>query len=392
MPRWICLLLVVQLLAGLSGCQGRETPDRAIPPLAGTAVDSLERRGKKLTAYWEGNEAPILSGFTNLYNCEVLQVDDADYPYRLWIFGETTSQADNPHRGYDSIYHGRGKTLTEWEMYCGEGEWDKTQNPELWVPVLYRDGLKNYDSVHNGDPSVVYREGRYYMAFSSVGFDYRGKQTYIINCIMGATSQDGIHWEKTAAPILIWEKEYEESWLLGEPKPPSTGGYHRPSLLWDEQEAQWKLWFDYYLPGTFLSMGYAVNTGDFRNPKDWKLIHAEDHPQLRNWPNPDVIQVGGRYYSCSDPTGFGTALGPQNDRQIVIAYSENGWDWTVLGRMQPEERQYGTHSPQFALLEEDGIPYLYLFYSLVSEETLPKYSAANFMRIPVSQLEVLIRS
>ena len=173
------------------------------------------------------------------------------------------------------------------------------------------------------------------MVFSSVGFDNRENVTYIINCVMGATSKDGIEWKKTQEPILIWEKEYEEGWVAGVPSPPSIGGYHRPSLTWDSEEDKWKVWLDYYLPGTFLSMGYAINNGEFMNPAHWQVMHAGENPQLRDWPNPEVVKINEIYYAFSDATGYDTGMGAQNDRQIVMAASKNGWDWTVIGRILP---------------------------------------------------------
>lgn len=343
-------------------------------------VDTGRLRRNNLTEEWTVNESHILNGFYNLYNPEIVKVEGEEYPYKMWIFGESTTTHE--YTGYDSIFYGRGKNLNTWEMYCGEenGEikWDATMNVSLWEPIMVH-ADQSYDSVHNGDPSVVYKDGRYYMAFSSVGFDNRAGITYIINCIMGAVSDDGIHWEKSQAPILIWDKEYEEGWVAGEANPPSVGGYHRPSLMYDEQEQIWKMWFDYYLPGTFLSMGYAVNNGDFMNPADWKEIHAGEDPQLKDWPNPDVIQINGTYYAFSDCPKFGTGQGPQNDRRIVMATSPNGWDWTVEGYIMPEDRKYGTHLPQAFTETVDGKTYLYIFYSLTTQDTLPKYSAANYV-------------
>ena len=58
-----------------------------------------------------------------------------------------------------------------------------------------------------------------------------------------------------------------------------------------------------------------------------------------------------------------------------------------MGRMLPEDKTYGTHLPQTFVQEENGELFLYVFYSMVIEEDLPKYSMANFMKISVSQLE-----
>ncbi len=405
----ILTLILTGCVAGSAGCKGggrgevtapqktEGTPSatsypETIPEITDTE-DSFRLRSKTIKIF-ERNERPILEGFYNLYNPEVERCDDPEYPYRMWIFGESTGSKDDPDTGYDSVFHARSKDLLNWEMWCGdengENVWDASGDPALWRPVMRRSD-KSYDSIHNGDPSVVYKDGTYYMAFSSVGFDEREGITYIVNCVMGAVSSDGIHWTKSRAPLLIWDREYTEGWEAGTPAPPSTGGYHRPSLLWDNEEGKWKIWFDYYLPGTFLSMGYAVNNASFLEPDDWQIIHAEDNPQLRDWPNPEVCKIDGKYYAFTDAGGFGTSRGgAQNDRQLIMAVSENGWDWHVLGRMLPEDKQFGSHLPQtFVMTESDGVKWLYLFYSITDKPSLPRYIKANFMKVPVSELEKL---
>ena len=62
-----------------------------------------------------------------------------------------------------------------------------------------------------------------------------------------------------------------------------------------------------------------------------------------------------------------------------MATSPNGWDWTVEGYIMPEDRKYGTHLPQAFTETVDGKTYLYIFYSLTTQDTLPKYSAANYV-------------
>jgi len=394
MKKFALVLVLLQISVIFAGCSPNVTTPKttekikiteSIPTV--TFVDSLKLRSTKITQHWKANASPILYNFINLYNCEIVKVEGEEYPYRMWIFGETSAQSK--YLGYDSIYYARGKDLNTWEVYCGNDAWDTTMTPSLWSPVMVHD-KKSYDSIHNGDPTVVFKDGVFYMAFSSVGFEERAGVTYIINCVMGATSTDGINWTKTSAPILIWEKEYVEGWDSKASSPPSVGAYHRPSLLWDEEEGKWKIWFDYYLPGTFLSMGYAVNNGDFKNPEDWQVIHAGQNPQLKNWPNPEVVKINGYYYAFSDAPGFGAVLGAQNDRQIVMAVSVNGWDWTVVGRVLPEDKMYGTHLPQTFVEKVDGELYLYVFYSMVENKNLPKYSKANYMKIAVSELESLV--
>lgn len=326
------------------------------------------------------HEGHILENFRNLYNAKVVKVEDTEYPYRLWIFGETVSEGNPLFDGYDAIFYGRGKDLDHWEMYCGGDDYDTTMNPDRWMPVMTA-GSEDFDSFHNGDPSVVYKDGVFYMAFSSVGLLVKdGYKNYIVNCVMGAESRDGIHWTKSKQPILIWEKEYEESWAADTPVPPSTGGYHRPSLLFDE--GKWKIWFDYYLPGTFLAMGYAECEGDFLNAGDWKIVNAEYDPQLKNWPNPAVTKIGDTYYAFSDAPGYDASNGPQFGRQITMAVSKDGKQWEVIGKMNPEPG-YGTHLPEPYVEVRNGKTWLYIFYSVVDDSNYPCYNRLNYMKKPL---------
>ena len=329
---------------------------------------------KDLTNEWQTRNSFIVAGFHNLYNAKVLKIKDECYPYRMWIFGES-AEADNPgFSGYDAIFFARGNTLDSWEFYCGGDNWN-TAHPEKWVPVITA-GNDIYDNFHNGDPSVVFKDGQYYMAFSSVGVRTDQNATTIVNCIMGATSPDGISWTKSHAPILIWDKEYDEPWEVKAPCPPSTGGYHRPSLLFDQ--GKWKLWFDYYLPGTFLSMGYAENAGDFLNPADWSIINSDNNPQLRDFPNPAVIKANNIYYAFSDAPLFSGENG--NHRQIVMAQSTDGIHWDILGKALPEKPDVASHLPEPYLEEIDGMLWLYIFYSITNAEHYPCYYALNYMK------------
>jgi len=102
-----------------------------------------------------------------------------------------------------------------------------------------------------------------------------------------------------------------------------------------------------------------------------------------------VVKLGGRYYAFSDAPGFGISRGgAQNDRQLVMAVSDNGWDWRVVGRILPEDKEFGSHLPQtFVVTDNDGVQWLYLFYSITDKPSLPRYIKANFVRVKVSELE-----
>ena len=337
-----------------------------------------------LTSEWETPPVRCLWNFFNLYNPKIIQEPDGEYLFKMWFFGWAVEKPAQT----DEIFFARSKDLLAWEVYSGENGWDSTMNPKLWVPVLVP-GKERFDSAASGDPSVVLKDGVFHMAYSSVGFDFvphpnplpqgegaephpappsQGEKTedriYLVNCIMGATSTDGIHWKKSPEPILIWEKEFTNRWALVDgkigPVPEEYyGSYHRPSLLFDE--GRWRLWFDYFHPGTFLSLGNAENSSDFLNPLDWKVIRAEKEPLLRDWPNPAVIKINEKYLAFSDATGFPVEMGGDR-RQITLAESSDGVEWKELGHIRPEGMA-SSHVPEPFVVERDGARWLYLFYS-----------------------------
>ena len=328
-------------------------------------------RLKDLTSEWEVNPKPFLSGFHNLYNPCIIHEPGKRYPFKMWFFGWPVSDVDPRFTG-DAIFYARARHLGQWEVYAGDvdgkPQWETNRNAKAYAPVMTAT-TKPYDGMANGDPSVVKRHGVYCMALSSVGFDARktadGKDhLYNVSCILGATSKDGIHWTKTEAPILIWRKEFEQPWEIVDGKiPPAApdyyGSYHRPSLL--REEGHWKLWFDYFLPGTFVSMGYAENAGDFTNPADWKVLRADTAPLIKDWPNPSVVKANGTYYAFADAPDYPAELGGDS-RQITMASSPDGLNWTILGHIRPNGLA-SSHVPQALVLKDKGVTWLYVFYS-----------------------------
>lgn len=343
------------------------------PCLAQTAAPASPDRMRDLTSEWQFDHKPVLGPFHNLYNARVVQVPDKVYPFRMWFFGYAVKDSNPWHGRFlgDAIFHARSHDLQRWEVYAGSDadgkpKWDWTGNPRLWVPVV--SALDpGFENAIAGDPSVVWRNGWYTMAFSSVWFEShpetKPQHMWVIACIMGARSRDGIHWHRGKKPILIWDKEYtvrEDAAGGVFKRPPGyEGSYQRPSLMYDE--SRWKLWFDYMLPGTFVSLGYAENRGDFLDPKQWHILNCGDHPQLRDWPNASVVKVGGRYLNFSDAPGYPASMGGDG-RQITMAESTDGLHWTVLGHIRPEGLA-SSHVPEAFVLKKAGHTWLYVFYA-----------------------------
>jgi len=358
-----------------------------------TAYAQDPTRLTDLTGQWETPRRDLLWNFDNLYNANVLYFPGREYPYLMWLFGWSAEDGNPAYPGADAIFHARSKDMLIWEVYSGNGTWDKTMDPSLWVPVLCA-GTAPYDNVHNGDPSVVAKDGHYYMAFSSVGFDTvhktDGDHTYVISCVMGATSDDGIHWQKTSAPILIWDQEYTNRWeILNGQIPPAPRGYYgsylRPCLMWDN--GRWKIWFDYMLTGTFVSLGYAENQNAFMNPADWTVLRANTYPALHDWPNNCVVRVGSTYYSFADPPGYSAEYGGDG-RLITMAKSINGWDWQILGHISPDGLDC-SNVPEALVLHTEGRTWLYVYYAWrknTAAGATPdfSYKKIRYMRLPLS--------
>lgn len=321
-------------------------------------------RLRNITAGWEITREPLLKGFHNLYNPCVVRVPDAEYPFRMWLFGWAAEEGNPGHPGYDAIFCARSKDLKRWEVYAGDAGWDATMTPSLWVPVVTADD-KPYDNFHNGDPSVVLHDGVLHMAFSSVGMeavrDADGKEhLFYTCCVMGATSVDGVHWTKSAAPIARWSREHSNRWELqdgkvGDPPAGYMGGYHRPTLVRDGD--RWMLWFDYCFPGTFVSMGYAETGGDLLDAAAWRIVRADDAPLIRDWPNTCVVRAGEWLYSVSDAPNYPPNIGGEG-RMLTLARSRDGLDWEVLGHLEPEPGAC-SHVPEALVMGE----WLYIFYS-----------------------------
>lgn len=348
--RHVATLWSVIVLALLCACANRATADGSI------------NRPDQDISRWERTKENLLWGFSNMYQPCVREIPGDEYRYKMWFFGWAVGIGNKGYPGCDAIFHARSKNLKKWEVYSGEGRWDATMDPKLWVPVITADN-KPYDDWHVGDPSVVYKDGRFYMAYSATGSTDRVKfhPNNMLLCIRGATSDDGINWKKTDQPLLIEPPEAQhpttgDGW---------TGDFHRPSLMWDQ--GNWRLWFDYWHPTRGVCMGYAENTGTFDAWGGFKVLRAGLEPVIIEWPNPEVVKVGNRYHSFADPIDprrkYDHVKYPIRNRAICEAVSEDGLNWKIVGFIQPEDDAFATHVPQALVAEAEGKKWLYLFYS-----------------------------
>ncbi len=309
---------------------------------------------------WQRDKLPLLTNFNNMYNPCVLETG-GEYPYRMWFFGWAVETGNPGVPGCDAIYCARSKDLRAWGVYSQGETWDDTMDPARWVPVLHASD-QWYEAWHVGDPSVVMKDGQYHMAYSATSkpFDHvPGFPADMVQCVMGAVSTDGIHWEKSDQPLLIRSADA----ALPQADPERIGDFHRPSLHWDD--GRWRLWFDYYLPRKGICMGYAENTGDFLLKDGFQIKHDLRQPLLANWPNPDVVRIGATYHCFADPSGY--AIKPDESRwkrrQLREAISPDGLSWEKLAYIAPDDDADACHVPQAMLVRVDGRQWLYLFYA-----------------------------
>ena len=357
----------------------------------------------EITAF-ERFAEPVLYNFHNIYGPKPLreQLPGCEgYPYHMYLMGWSVGDSNPGYYGSDAIFLARGKNLFNWEVFAGENKWDSSMDPSVWVPVITATPAW-HDNWHNGDPSVVKKDGVYHMAYSSHCFGFDQIPEWEDNDTDGnseytnaAVSEDGIHWTKSNAPILIspQEKGLNRDTRKQLMKERGFNGYWcRPSLLYDENK--WKLWFD----SAYSDMGYAENAGDFMDPADWNIIRDGQNPALANFPNPEVVKIDGRYYAFGDPNIM--AYGANFDgkgwtaRQLALAVSDDGQTFRPAGWIRPDPDAPAAHVP--GCLIEDG--YLYLFYATQKGYTLGaedydyRYNRVRVMRILTKTLAEITKN
>ncbi len=362
------------------------------------AKKTSRQEGEKLTPEkcaqfpldgWERYHQPAFKGFMHAYQPCVVEVPDPEFPYRMWFFGWVTEIANPGQAGADAIYFARGRDLNTWEVYCKDGSWDADGTNNKWVSVLYSsdDPEDYYETFHTGDPSVVYKDGVCYMAYSATSFAFtdpdsdkpilpptfsnmeiEGYPAKMIQCVMGATSTDGINWNKTEKPLMLGESDTK---YPPDPAPDRIGDFHRPCLLWDDEGNKWKLYFDYrnMAMGLGSIVGLAENQGDFREG-EFSFVHSPDEPLMKGWPNPEVVKVGDCYVSFSDAPGYTKATAPEGQevsgwqlRQLKMATSKDGLHWEKQYYIDPDPGVDANHVPQALVCNREGKQWLYLFYT-----------------------------
>ena len=196
------------------------------------------------------------------------------------------------------------------------------------------------------------------MAYSAMGCDedmipshYEGDTDGNASCIMGAVSTDGINWERSEKPLLVWEGE--KGYAEAENRNSWYGGHQRPSLMFED--GVWKMWFDYKEN----QIGYAECSGDFLTG-EWKEIRGGQQPLLTGV-DFDVVKIGSVYYAYGDPyidwykitddeiPYYSDDASRWSQRQIVEYQSLDGISWKATGWFRPDEGYDANQIPQVFL-------------------------------------------
>lgn len=383
---------VLLLLICLLSCTAFALPDTDTANHA-SVNDAQHRIPRKITALtekegWLRDEKNLLTNFYSMYSPEVVYIPERDngedYPYLMYFFAWAYTQENDPqpssgypgYPGGDAIFLARAKAVEgPWEVYSknyntGEDYWDCEMKPFYWQPIITC-GDTWYDSWHVGDCSIVYEDGVFHMAFSAMGCDEDGIPSHKpedtdgnASCIMGATSEDGIHFVKSAAPLLVWKDEKGYNEKLND-YASNFGGYQRPSIM--REDGIWKCWFDFGAGQAGSRIGYAVNRGDFMNAADWEYVsivqdaeHQSDAHKLTLGVDMEVVKIGSIYYGYGDPytkwfnisdpgiPSYSTQMDvwEWSNRQIVEYQSTDGIDWKVTGYFLPDTGVDANQIPQ----------------------------------------------
>jgi len=352
------------------------------------------------TTGWHKVKGNMLTNFFSMYQPEVIYVPEWDveggYPYMMWFFAWAYNQENDPQpsTGYeglkvegpngeqlggDMVFCARAKSVEgPWEVYSNKGNkkgqddefyWDKDMNPFYWYPVIMPSNTW-FNSWHIGDPSVVYKDGTLYMALSSMGADEDLIPTHKAgdvdgnsSCIVGATSTDGINWNVSDKPLIVWENEkgFDED-AKGDKY---YGGHQRPSIMFED--GKWKMWYDFR--GN--QVGYAECNGDFINGT-W-TEHKTGATGLLTGVDFDVIKIGSIYYAYGDPymswvgvkdrdiPYYSSDSSQWSQRQIVEYQSYDGLKWVPTGYFLPDADYDANQIPQTFIDHKTGR--IYIFYA-----------------------------
>ncbi len=201
------------------------------------------------------------------------------------------------------------------DNYAHEIGYAESTNGRDWTiepqAVLLPGAPGEWDSVRLGYPSVIYVNGTYLMY-------YHGNETNNKIRIGMATSRDGLSWKKeTGNPIL----------LLGEPGSWDAAAVHAPTVLYDPDDATFKMWYS-GSNGVYIRIGYATSPDGFIWTKYPTFVL--DVGAAGDWDDKRVVFCRVHKYNGEFHMWFsGDDSSLTYTYEIGHATSTNGKSWTL---------------------------------------------------------------
>lgn len=170
----------------------------------------------------------------------------------------------------------------------------------------------SWDAFRLGFPSVVYRDGAYWMY-------YQGQDTSGVIRIGLATSKDGVAWTRYANnPVL--SAGASGTW--------DSKSIQAPSVIYDSAVGKWKMWYT-GSDGNFLQTGYAESS----DGQTWKKNATPVIPvgAAGAWDSGRAIFARVHYYNGQYQAYYsGDDTLKSYTYEIGYAYSSDGLTWTKL--------------------------------------------------------------
>ncbi len=229
------------------------------------------------------------------------------------------------------------------DNYAHEIGYAESTNGRDWViepqAVLLPGAAGEWDSVRIGYPSVIYHDGIYYMW-------YHGNETDNKIKIGLATSPDGLSWKKEPSnPVL----------RLGEAGSWDQYAVHAPSVLYDTDDATFKMWYS-GSNGVYVRIGFATSPDGIVWTK--YPTYVFDVGAAGDWDDKRVVFCRVHKYDAEFRMWFsGDDSSLTYTYEIGYATSTNGKTWTVA----PDNPQFsfdtGSSFDAYMVYAGDVLPF-----------------------------------
>lgn len=234
-------------------------------------------------------------------------------------------------------------------------KWKKHDRRPVYQNNPFGDGTKSFI----GDPAVLYKDGKFYLFYPSAIHAYVAEANPLVVdgvtlLLELATSDDGVKWKKfdrgtpnNLKDDFILLPDSKRSW--------DSYGLETPTVLFDESDKKFKMWY----AGGNLERGFHIGYAESSDAIQWKKYDNPNtkrssydksdpvmSPRKDNWDSfsvndPVVIKEGNKFkmWYCGISTGFFKST-------VAIGYAESddGINWKRLDKpvLEPDEAWEGT--------------------------------------------------